>query len=212
MLDLTGLIQTAGYLGVAVIVFTESGLLIGVILPGDSLLFTAGFLASQGYLNIAVLIVIAFSMAVLGDNVGYWLGRRFGPTVFSRKDSLLLDPKHIVRAEQYYAKHGPKTIILARFIPVIRTIAPVLAGVGNMHWQTFMRYNVVGGVIWGIGVPLLGYWLGSAIPGIDRYLLPIIAFILLSSVFPGLWQFFSSAENRRHLNERIHRWWIGTTP
>src|SRR4030042_1268867 len=117
MLDLTGLIQTAGYLGVAVIVFTESGLLIGVILPGDSLLFTAGFLASQGYLNIAVLIVIAFSMAVLGDNVGYWLGRRFGPTGVSRQDSLLLDPTHIVRPEQYYTKHGPQTVMPARFIP-----------------------------------------------------------------------------------------------
>jgi len=207
MLDLTGLIQTAGYLGIAAVVFTESGLLIGLILPGDSLLFTAGFLASQGYLNIAILSVIAFSMAVLGDNVGYWLGRRFGPSVFTRKDSLLLDPEHVLRAELFYAKHGPKTIILARFFPIIRTIAPVLAGVGSMHWPTFIRYNIIGAVIWGIGVPCIGYFLGSAIPGIDRYLLPIIAVILLTSVLPGVWEFFRSTENRRALIGRIRRWW-----
>lgn len=207
MFDLTGLIQTAGYLGIAAIVFTESGLLIGLVLPGDSLLFTAGFLASQGYLDIGILIIVAFSMAVLGDNVGYWLGRRFGPSVFSRHDSLLLDPAHITRAENFFARHGMKTIVLARFFPVIRTIAPVLAGVGSMHWPTFMRYNILGAVVWGIGVPSVGYWLGSSIPGIDRYIWPIIIAILITSVLPGVWQFVKSKQDRARIIQQFRAWW-----
>lgn len=187
MLDLVSLIKTAGYLGVAAIVFTESGLLIGLVLPGDSLLFTAGFLASQGYLDIFLLILISFVAAIAGDNVGYWFGHRFGHTVFSRRGSFLLDPSHIQKAERFYARYGAKTIVLARFIPVIRTIAPVLAGVGNMPRTIFLRYNIVGGFIWAVGVTLAGYFLGAAIPGVDRYLIPIIGAIIIISVAPGLW-------------------------
>lgn len=205
MFDLEALIRSAGYIGIGAIVFTESGLLIGVILPGDSLLFTAGFLASQNYLGIIPLVLVSFVCAVLGDNVGFWLGRRFGRSVFSRKDSLLLDPSHIARAEAFYASHGPFTIMLARFMPVIRTIAPVLAGVGNMHWPTFMRYNLLGGLVWGAGLPLAGYFLGSTIPGIDRYIVPIVALIVIVSVAPGIYHIFADPISRAKVLALVRR-------
>ncbi len=197
LFDLTSFIKTVGYIGVGGVVFAESGLLIGAVLPGDSLLFTAGFLASQGYLHIVPLIIVTFVTAVLGDNVGYWLGRRFGPSVFSREDSFFLNKGHIDRANEFYAKHGPRAIILARFVPVARTLAPILAGVGAMKWSTFVIYNIVGGVVWAIGLPLAGFWLGNAIPDVDRYLLPIIGLILVLSVAPGFYHFFKDADNRR---------------
>lgn len=203
MFDLTSLITAGGYLAVAAIVFTESGLLIGVILPGDSLLFTAGFLASQGYLSIVPLAVIAFVAAVLGDNVGYWLGHRFGRSVFSRKGSLLLDPSHIERAERFYAAYGPKTIVLARFMPVIRTVAPVLAGVGSMHWRTFAFYNVFGGLLWAVGLTVAGYWMGESIPNADRYITPIVLAIIAASVAPGLWHILKNPDHRRELWARL---------
>ena len=199
MFDIESLIKSAGYVGIGVIVFTESGLLIGLVLPGDSLLFTAGFLASQGFLSIAPLAVISFITAVLGDNVGYWLGRRFGRSVFSRRNSLLLDPGHIQRAEAFYASHGPMTIVLARFMPVIRTLAPILAGVGSMRWSVFMRYNIFGGLVWGAGMPLAGYFLGSVIPGVDRYIVPIVAFILIASVSPGIYHVLKDPVSRAKL-------------
>ncbi|HUO75390.1 MAG TPA: DedA family protein [Candidatus Paceibacterota bacterium] len=186
----TALIQTVGYVGIAAVIFTESGLLIGIVLPGDSVLFTAGFLASQGLLSIIPLLIISFTMAALGDNVGYWLGKRFGPSVFKRKDSIFLNPGNITRAEAFYEEHGTKTIVLARFIPVIRTLAPLLAGVGSMHWRTFMTYNLLGAFIWGIGVTFTGYWLGAVIPGIDRYIIPIVLLIIFSSVIPPAYNYY----------------------
>lgn len=198
-MNLISFIQSVGYLGVFAVVYAESGLLIGMFLPGDSLLFTAGFLASQNHLNIALLCFLTFVGAVLGDSTGYWLGRRFGPTVFSRKDSLFFDVRHIERAQTFYAKHGSKTIILARFVPFIRTLAPTLAGVGNMPYATFFSYNVIGGILWGIGIPLSGYWLGSVIPGVDRYLIPIVALIIFTSVLPSLIHVARDPEYRAQL-------------
>ena len=203
MFDLVSLIKGVGYLGIGAIVFAESGLLIGLFLPGDSLLFTAGFLASQGFLSIAPLILIVFAMAVLGDNTGYWFGKRFGPSVFRRRGSLLLDTEHIHRAEGFFQKHGPKTIILARFVPVIRSIAPILAGVGSMHWSTFFFYNVVGGLLWGVGVTLAGYYIGSVIPGVDAYIIPIVLLIIVVSVAPGLWHVFRDPHSRSQLRAKV---------
>lgn len=183
-IDLTHLIQAMGYLGVFGFVFAESGLLIGFFLPGDSLLFTAGFLASQGYLDIWVLAIGAFVCAVIGDNVGYSFGARIGPRLFSREDSRVFHQDHLVRAQRFYEAHGRKTIILARFVPIVRTLAPIVAGMGNMNYKIFFVYNIIGGALWGVGVSVLGYLLGSAIPGIDRYLLPIVAGIILVSILP----------------------------
>jgi membrane-associated protein len=196
MIEIIPFIQAAGYLGIAVVVFTESGLLIGMFLPGDSLLFTAGFLASQGYLHILPLAVTAFIGAVMGDNVGYWLGKKFGRSIFSKQGSFLLDPARIIAAERFYKKHGAKTIVLARFMPIVRTIAPVLAGVGSMHWRTFVFFNVIGALVWGVGLSLAGYILGAQVPGADHYILPIVITIVVVSAAPGLWHFFKDHRNR----------------
>ena len=186
--DLLNLIKSLGYLGVWGIVFAESGLLIGFFLPGDSLLFSAGFLASQGILNLWVLIFGCFVCAVLGDNVGYATGHRFGRRLFQREDSWLFNKKHLVSTQEFYEKHGKKALVLARFMPVVRTFAPVVAGIGSMRYRTFMTYNLIGGGLWAIGVTMLGYFLGQVIPPeqIDKYLLPIIAVIVVVSLLPTL--------------------------
>jgi len=178
------LIQTVGYLGILGIVFAESGLFVGFFLPGDSLLFTAGFLASQGYLNLPLLILVTLVGAIAGDNFGYTFGRKVGPRIFKKENSILFHKEHLERAKRFYEAHGKKTIILARFMPVIRTFAPILAGVGRMEYKTFFAYNVIGGILWGAGLTSLGYFLGNVVPNIDKYLLPIIAFIIIASVAP----------------------------
>src|SRR3989338_8122881 len=186
MFDLAALIKTAGYLGLFGIVFAESGLFIGFFLPGDSLLFTAGFLASQGFFNLTFLMALTFLGAVLGDSFGYAFGKKLGPRIFKKEDSLLFHKDHLERAQKFYQKHGGKAIILARFMPVVRTFAPILAGVGKMNYPAFLFYNIIGGALWATGLTLLGYYLGSVIPNIDKYLLPIIALIIFLSVLPTL--------------------------
>ncbi|HEY4402625.1 MAG TPA: VTT domain-containing protein [Acidimicrobiia bacterium] len=173
--------------GLILIIFAETGLLIGFFLPGDSLLFTGGILASQGNLNIAVIAIGCFLAAVIGDQVGYTIGHRAGPPLFRRPDSRIFKQRYVDRTKEFFDKHGPKTILLARFVPVVRTFAPVLAGVGEMDRRTFTTYNVVGGFVWAVGVTLAGYILGSAIGSdIDKYLLPIIAVIVVLSILPPL--------------------------
>lgn len=177
-----------GYLAIWAIIFAESGLFIGFFLPGDSLLFTAGVLASQGLLNIVILIIGSFIFAVLGDNVGYTTGKTFGRRLFQKEDSFLFHKKHLVKAQSFYNKHGKKTIVIARFMPIVRTFAPIVAGIGVMKYRTFFVYNLIGGFIWTFGVTLLGYFLGSLIPPdqIDKYLLPIILLIIVISVVPSI--------------------------
>lgn len=199
MFDLISLIKTVGYLGIFGIVFAESGLLLGFFLPGDSLLFTAGFLASQGFLHIGPLLLLVFFGAVLGDNVGYSFGYKVGPMIFTREDSLLFHKDHLERARVFYEKHGPKALVLARFMPGIRTFAPILAGVGKMHYPTFFIYNIAGGLLWGVGLPLLGYFLGNTIPNIDAYLVPIILLIIFLSVVPTLIHVWRNADERRRI-------------
>ena len=184
--DLEKTIQTIGYLGVFLMVFAESGLFIGIFFPGDSLLFTAGFLASTGVFNILFLAAFCFAAAVLGDNVGYAIGKKYGPKIFSKEDSFWFHKKHLVRAEKFYEKYGGKTIILARFTPIIRTFAPVVAGVGKMDYKTFFFYNIVGGFLWAVGITFAGYFLGRSIPNVDKYLLPIVIVIILVSLLPTL--------------------------
>lgn len=196
MHGLEGLLRAVGYAGIWAIVFAESGLLVGFFLPGDSLLFTAGFLASQGFFNIIILCIVTFTAAVIGDNVGYHFGKKAGPRVFKKEDSLIFSKENIERSQRFYEKHGGKTIILARFTPVVRTFAPVLAGVGNMKYRTFFMYNVIGAVIWAIGVTLLGYFLGNAIPDVDKYIIPIALVIIFVSIAPTLWHLLRDQEKR----------------
>ncbi|MBI5412950.1 VTT domain-containing protein [Candidatus Peregrinibacteria bacterium] len=205
MFDIITLIKTAGYLGIAGILFAESGLFVGFFLPGDSLLFTAGFLASQGYLHIVTLMILSFVAAVAGDSVGYAFGRRVGPAIFKREDSLLFHKNHIERARIFYERHGGKAIILARFMPIVRTFAPILAGVGRMRYSMFVAYNIVGGFLWTIGLSGLGYFLGNTIPDIDKYLLPIILVIIFFSVAPSAYHVLKNASAREHIRLYLKR-------
>lgn len=184
--SLIAIIKAAGYLGIFGIVFAESGLFFGFFLPGDSLLFVAGFLASQGYLNIAILIAVVFVAAVIGDNVGYMFGEKVGEKIFKKEDSLLFHKDNLIRAAEFYEKHGAKTVVLARFTPIIRTFAPIVAGVGKMNYKTFFLYNILGGFLWSIMVPLLGFYLGNLVPNVDKYILPIILAIIIVSLSPSI--------------------------
>lgn len=190
--DLVTFIKAAGYLGIFGFVFAESGLFFGFFLPGDSLLFTAGFLASQGFLDIAWLAIGCVVCAIAGDSVGYAFGHRVGPRLFAREDSRWFKRAHLERARAYYEEHGKKTIILARFIPAIRTFAPIVAGIAGMSYRTFVAYNIIGGILWGAGLTLLGYWLGAAIPSIDRYIIPIVLAIIVVSLIPVVVQVVKS--------------------
>lgn len=182
---LTEYILAFGYIALFATVFAESGLFFGFFLPGDSLLFTAGLFAAKGDLNIVWICLGCFVAAVLGDQVGYWFGAKVGKTLYSRKDSFFFRHEHIEKTKAFYAKHGKSTIILARFAPIVRTFAPIVAGVAEMDYGTFLRYNIIGGLLWAIGIPLLGYWLGNVIPNIDAYLLPILVVIVVISLIPA---------------------------
>jgi membrane-associated protein len=180
------LIETFGTIGLFAIIFAESGLLIGFFRPGDSLLFTAGLLASQGHLDFPVILIGCFAAAVTGDQVGYVFGARVGPALFRRPDSRIFKQENIEKAKVYFERYGAKTILLARFIPIVRTFAPILAGVGDMPYRVFVIYNVLGGLCWAVGVTSLGYILGQSFPHMDKYLLPVILVIGFLSVLPIL--------------------------
>ncbi len=189
------LLETFGTIGLILIVFAESGLLIGFFLPGDSLLFTAGVFCARGDLTLGVVLVGVFVAAVAGDQVGYAFGNKVGPALFRRPDSRFFKQEYIEKAQSYFEKYGPKTIVLARFIPIVRTFAPIVAGAGSMPYRTFVRFNVIGGLLWGIGVTMLGFMLGEAID-IDRYLYPVIAVIILLSLLPVLIEVRRARKNR----------------
>ncbi len=182
------LLKATGYLGIFFIVFAESGLFFGFFLPGDSLLFTAGLLASEAFFGLAPLLALVVTAAILGDNVGYWFGKKVGPRLFTREDSFFFHPRHVERTREFYKRHGAKTIILARFIPIVRTYAPILAGIGRMEYSSFLRNNVLGGLLWGIGITLAGYALGKTFPSIGDYLTEILLGIVLLSLLPLLFE------------------------
>jgi membrane-associated protein len=188
--NLPHFIETVGLFGFFFIVFAESGLFFGFFLPGDSLLFTAGLLSSQGFFNPMVLFIGCAIAAILGDSFGYFFGKKVGPKIFTKEDSFFFRKDHILRTKNFYEKHGKKTVILARFLPIIRTFAPIMAGVGEMHYRTFAYYNIVGGTLWSALVIFLGYFLGSKIPGIDQYIIPIILGIIVVSTAPVIFQIF----------------------
>lgn len=198
--DLSETIKTIGYLGLFLIIFAESGLFFGFFLPGDSLLLTAGLLASKTnpatglpWFDIRILLVLLFVAAVLGDNVGYWFGAKTGPRIFNRENSLLFRRRNLLKAKEFYDKHGGKTIVLARFMPFIRTFAPIVAGAVEMEYRRFVFFNLFGGLVWAIGVTTAGYTLGHILPTevIERYFLVVIAAVILISAAPAVihvWQ------------------------
>ncbi len=185
-IDLFTLLKVAGYIGLFSIIFAESGLFFGFFLPGDSLLFTAGLLASQGYFNIFYILLLTIFGAIIGDQVGYIFGKKVGPKIFTKQDSFFFKKEYILKAKNFYEKYGKKTITLARFIPIIRTFAPIVAGVAEMEYKTFLKYNILGGFIWGGGVTLFGYFMGEIIPNADTYLLPTVIIIIIISLLPPI--------------------------
>lgn len=186
--DVLQLIKTLGYLGVWSILFLESGVPFFFFLPGDSLLFTAGFLASQGFLHVGVLVVGGLIAAIVGNMVGYEIGRRFGMKLFSKGDTRFIKVAHLEMTQRFYEKHGRMTIIMARFMPIVRTFAPFLAGMVRMNYREFLIYTIVGAVLWVAGLSVLGYLAGNIIPAdkVDHYLLPIVLAIIVLSVLPSL--------------------------
>jgi membrane-associated protein len=178
------LVRWGGYVALGAIVFTETGLLVGFFLPGDSLLITAGLVAAAGGLDIWLLNGLLIVAAIVGDSVGYAIGYRAGPRLFTREDSRWFNRSHLVRTREFYERHGGKTIVLARFIPIIRTFAPVVAGVGRMEYRRFLAYNVLGGIGWVVSLTWAGYLLGRTIPDIGRYIHLVIAVVVIISVIP----------------------------
>ena len=205
--DLKEVIQAVGYVGLFAIVFAESGLFFGFFLPGDSLLFTAGFVASQGFFDLPLLMALLIVAAITGDSVGYWTGEKFGRRLFTNEQSFWRNPKRLDAAHAFYEKHGGKAIVLARFIPAVRTFVPIAAGMARMSYRKFLMWNVLGGIFWVISMTAGGYYLtdalratfGVAEKDIDKILLPIIFLIIVISVLPAAWHMYS--ENR----ELIHR-------
>jgi membrane-associated protein len=198
--NLTELVQWAGIFGLAAIIFSETGLLVGVFLPGDSLLVTAGLLAARGYLNAYALAPLLTVAAICGNSVGYFIGRATGPRIFNRENSLFFNKKHAMRAHEFYAKYGRKTIVLAQFMPIIRTFAPVVAGVGGMKFRQFIAFNVIGAVIWIWSMVGIGYFLGSYIPGIDQHIELVIAIVIFISILPGLISGYRARRAKRYEN------------
>jgi len=184
--DVKGLIQAGGYVGLSIIVFAETGLMIGFFLPGDSLLVTAGLFAAKGDLNIVWLNALLMAMAVAGDATGYYIGRKLGPALFRREDSLLFKKKHLIATREFYERHGGKTIIIARFVPIIRTFAPVVAGVGEMPYRRFAMFNIVGAVGWVFSMTMVGYSLIKIFPQAEKHLHIIIVVVILLSFVPGV--------------------------
>jgi membrane-associated protein len=193
--SLDDLIRWGGYVVLVAIVFTETGLLVGFFLPGDSLLITAGLVAAAGGLNIWWLNALLIVAAIVGDSVGYAIGVRLGPRIFTRPKSLLFNPRHIERTRAFYARHGARTIVIARFVPIIRTFAPVVAGVGQMEYRRFLLYNVAGGVGWVTSMTWTGYLLGRAIPNIGDYVHVVVVIVIVLSLIPIVIEF--ARERRR---------------
>jgi len=182
--SLDSLVQWGGYGVLFAIVFAETGLLVGFFLPGDSLLITAGLLAANGTLNIWWLNGLLIVAAVVGDSVGYAIGRRLGPRLFTRQKSLLFNPAHVERTRRFYEKYGAKTIVIARFVPIVRTFAPVLAGVGGMEYRRFIFYNVAGGVGWVVSMTWVGYLLRQSIPNVGSYIHIVVPIVIVLSCIP----------------------------
>jgi membrane-associated protein len=202
-LDARSLVETFGLLGILLIIFAETGLLLGFFLPGDSLLFTAGVFAATKadnpvHLSLALVLVAAPVAAIAGAQCGFYIGRQAGPRLFDRPDSRFFQQEYVDRAEHYFNRFGPaKAVMLARFVPIVRTFLNPVAGVLRMPPRQFLVWNVLGGLLWSVGVTLLGYWLGSAVPSIDRYLLPAVFVIIAVSLIPVLLEVLKARREHR---------------
>lgn len=196
IMDVRGLVQTGGYVALAIIVFAETGLMIGFFLPGDSLLVTAGLFAAKGDLDIVFLNVLLMVCAITGDATGYYIGKKLGPALFRKEDSFLFKKKHLLATHEFYEKHGGKTIIIARFVPIIRTFAPVVAGMAGMSYRRFAAFNIVGGVGWVFSMTMVGYALIKIFPQAEKHIHIIIIVVVLVSFIPGVIEFLRARRHR----------------
>jgi len=195
--DVEFLVRTGGLVALIVIVFVETGLLVGFFLPGDSLLVTAGIFAARGDLDLVMLNASLSLAAIAGDSVGYGIGVKTGPKIFTREDSLFFNRKHLISAKEFYDRHGAFTIFIARFMPIIRTFAPVVAGVGAMRYRKFIAYNVFGGIFWVLSMTLAGYFLGTLVPNIQERIHLVIAIVIVLSLLPAIIKFFRERSKGR---------------
>jgi membrane-associated protein len=204
-LDVTQLIQSGGLIAIALIIFLESGLMIGFLFPGDTLLLSAGVFAAQGQFSVEVAIAVIAVAAILGDNTGYTLGRVMGKRLFRKKDGIVFRQEYVERAEKFYEKHGAKTMLITHFIPIVRSFAPLVAGVGKMSRIKFFMYDLVGVIVWSVLVTLLGYWFGSKIPNIDHYIMPVVGLAVLVSFGPVVWHVLGDKTARERLFSSMKR-------
>jgi membrane-associated protein len=205
MFDVTHLIETGGLLVIAAIIFAESGMMVGVFLPGDTLLLSAGVLAATGKLSITTTILVIALAAIAGDNVGYEIGKRLGPRLFRKKDGVIFRKEYIDKAEVFYEKHGSKTMLLAHFIPVVRSFAPVTAGASKMNRKLFVVYDAIGDIAWAVVTTLFGYYVGCRIPGIDKYIEPLLIGIILVFMLPTIYHIVKDPKIRAAIKAKIKR-------
>ncbi len=204
MFDVTNLIETGGLLILFLIIFSESGMMVGLFFPGDTLLFSAGILAASGHLPILATLLVIASAAIIGDNIGYLIGKHFGPKLF-KKDGIIFRKEYINRAEGFFDKYGNKTMLVAHFIPIVRSFAPVAAGAGNMNHKQFIVYDAIGDIAWALVVTLAGYFIGSRIPGIEHYIEPVLIGIILLFLLPTIYHVFKDEKVRSAIKSKFKK-------
>jgi len=205
-INIDKIMETGSLLVLALILFAETGLLIGFFLPGDTLLFAAGFFAAQGRLHLGLALFVLFLGTLIGNMVGYEIGRRSGPKVFKNDEALLFSKQNVKYAEGFYKRHGGKTILIARFIPIVRTLAPLIAGIGKMNYRIFMIYNVIGAVVWVSVVTLIGYWAGKVLGhyfNIDKYILPVVLLVTILTFAVSFWHIWRDPKSRAHIKKHL---------
>ncbi len=203
LLDVHVLVQAFGYPGITAVIFAETGLMLGFFLPGDSLLITAGIFAAKGDLNIVTLCILLFLAATIGNIVGYFFGHKVGKRLFHKEDSVLFKKKYVESAQAFYKRYGGKAIIIARFMPIIRTFAPIVAGIADMEFRTFLLFNIIGSLLWAVGLCLAGFYLGRYIP--DKYFEPVIFLVILISLLPAIYHALKSEDTRKTLKSLLKR-------
>jgi membrane-associated protein len=197
MLSVNHIIQAGGLLLIALLIFGESGMFIGFFFPGDTLLIAAGVFAAQGKLSLALTILVIALAAIAGDNVGFHIGKRYGRRLFRKPDGIIFRREYVQRAEGFYEKYGSKTMLVAHFVPVIRTFAPAVAGVAKMNYKQFFIFDAIGDAAWTVIVTLIGYWFGSKIPNIDHYILLAVAFVVIVTLGSPIYHIFKSVSKSK---------------
>jgi membrane-associated protein len=203
MFDTSSIIQSGGLLLIAIIIFAESGMMVGFFFPGDTLLFSAGIFAAQGTLPLIPALLVIAAAAIAGDNIGYHIGRTFGPRLFRKKDGLIFRHDYIMRAEKFYETYGAKTMLVAHFVPVVRTFAPVVAGAARMERTKFVLFDAIGDTVWAFSIILAGYWFGSKIPGIEHYVEPVLLAVVAITLLPTIYHALKDPKIRIAIKSKI---------